>query len=89
MTLKNKLVELEKQRERELKLPVITESMVDEVMKRVKEIFQLIEPVELKTALSHFIERIEINGQEVTIEYTFGKHMSGKVSTTGDPGGRR
>ena len=85
--LNSELVELEKQRERELKVPVITESMVDEVLKRVNDIFQLTEPQELKAALSRFIERIEIHGQEVSISYTFAEPVSANVSTTGDPGG--
>lgn len=42
---------------------------------------------ELKAALTHFIERIEIHGQDVTIEYSFKKPAIAKVPTNGDPGG--
>jgi len=44
---------------------------------------------ELKAALTHFIERIEIHGQDVTIEYSFKKPAIAKVPTNGDPGGHR
>jgi hypothetical protein len=44
------------------------------------------EPRELKAALSHFIERIEINGQDVTIQYTFKKPLTANVPALGDPG---
>ena len=61
--------------------------MVDEVLNRVNDIFDLTEPQELKAALSRFVERIEVNGQNVTVKYTFGKPVSAFSPTNGDPGG--
>ena len=85
--LNKRLAEIEKERERALKLPAITEAMIDDVLTRVYAMFELTEHQELKAALARFIERIEINGQDITIQYTFAKPVSTNVPSIGDPGG--
>ena len=85
--LNKRLAEIEKERQKTLKIPVVTDVMVDEILLKVRTMLDSTDPKELKTALSHFIERIEINGQNVTIEYTFKKPSTEIVPTIGDPGG--
>ena len=85
--LNKRLAEIEKERERALKLPAITDAMVDDILLKVHAMLDLADRRELKAALSHFIERIEIYRQDVTIEYTFKKPTTANVSTVGDPGG--
>ncbi len=85
--LNKRLAGIEKERERALKLPVITDAMVEDILLKVHAMLDLADRRELKAALSHFIERIEIDGQDVTIEYTFKKPSTVKVFTIGDPGG--
>jgi site-specific DNA recombinase len=85
--LNNRLAEVEKEREKALKLPAITDVMVDDILNKVRAMLDTTDRKELKAALTHFIERIEIHGQDVTIEYTFKKPTTAKVPVTGDPGG--
>ena len=81
------MADVEKERQRALRLPVVTEAMVDNTLTKVNAMLKTTDRQKLKAALSHFIERIVIDGQDVTIEYTFKKLFTGKVPTTGDPGG--
>jgi hypothetical protein len=85
--LEKRLSEIDRERERSLKLPTITESIVTDVLEKPLAILETTDRKELKTALSHFIERILIDGQDVTIEYTFKKPTMAIVPTNGDPGG--
>ena len=61
--------------------------MVDDILLKVHALLDLADRRELKAALSHFIERIEIHGQDVTIEYTFKKPTTANVSTVWRPRG--
>lgn len=61
--------------------------MVDDIMGKVKAILETTDRQELKAALTHFIERIIIDGQDVTIEYTFKKPTTANVSTVWRPRG--
>jgi hypothetical protein len=47
------------------------------------------DPHEFKAALAHFIERIEISGQDVEVYYSIAPPMKGIVPVNGDPGGIR
>lgn len=85
--LNKRQAEIKREREKALKLPVITDTMVDNILDKVHAMLDTTDRKELKAALSHFIERIEIHGQDVTIEYSFKKPTTIKVSTDGDPGG--
>jgi hypothetical protein len=67
-------------------LPAITNAMVDDILTKVHALLDTTDRKELKAALSHFIERIEIQGQDVTVEYTFNKPVKTGF-TNGDPGG--
>jgi hypothetical protein len=46
---------------------IVTETMVDEVSDQAHSMMDMTNPQELKTALSHFIEKIEVNDNEITI----------------------
>jgi hypothetical protein len=85
--LNKRLAEIQKEREKALNIPAITEAMVDDIIGKVKAILETTDRQELKAALTHFIERITIDGQDVTIEYTFKKPSTVTGFTTGDPGG--
>ena len=85
--LNKRLAEIEKEQEKALKLPEISEAMVNDMLQRVHAMLDITDRKELKVALTHFIERIEVHGQDVTIEYTFKKPSMVIVPTNGDPGG--
>jgi hypothetical protein len=89
--MKNKLVkrlaEIDAEKAKSLRLPPVTEMMVDEVINNVHSILDTTEPQELKVALSHFIEKIEMNGKETTIFYSVILPVKEKVLNFGDPGG--
>jgi hypothetical protein len=63
--------------------------MVDDILNKVRAMLDTTDRKEIKAALSHFIERITIDGQDVTIEYSFKKPATANVPTAGDPGGLR
>ena len=85
--LNNRLLEIETERERALKLPQVTEAMVNDLQDTVFRMLDVTNLQELKITLSHFIERIEISGREMTIQYSVAPPTTGIVSTNGDPGG--
>ena len=86
--LNKRLAEIQKEREKVLKILEVTEVMVDDILNKVRAILDTTDRKELKAALLHFIERIKIHGQDVTIEWnSFKKPTSGILSVTGDPGG--
>lgn len=91
LDMKNKLVkrlaEIDAEKAKSLRLPPMTEMMVDEVINNVHSILDTTEPQELKVALSHFIEKIEMNGKETTIFYSVIPPVKEKVLNFGDPGG--
>lgn len=68
--LERRLLEIERERERALKLPRVTEGMVDSVLAKVHAMLEVTNPQELKTTLSHFVERIQVKGQELTLYYS-------------------
>lgn len=84
--LENRRLEIIKEREKKLKIPAVTESMVNDILHKVRAMFDITDYKELKVALSHFIERIEIDGRDVTIQYSFRKPEK-NVLPSGDPGG--
>ena len=49
--------------------------------------FDITDRKELMTALSHFIEWMEINGQDVTSQYKIMKPTTEIVLSNGDPEG--
>jgi hypothetical protein len=62
--------------------------MVDDIINKVKVILETTDREELKTALTHFIDRIIIAGQDVTIKWnSFKKPTSRILPVIGDPGG--
>jgi hypothetical protein len=62
--------------------------MVDDIISRVKVILETTDREELKIALTYFIDRIIIAGQDVTIEWnSFKKPTSRILPEIGDPGG--
>jgi site-specific DNA recombinase len=81
------LTELEKQRDRAMKIPAITDANVVDVMLKLQTMLETTDPKELKTILSHFIEKIEIDGKKATFYYTFTEPRNEIVLTTGDPEG--
>lgn len=68
--LEKQLEGIEKVKERAIKLPVITEAMVDDVLTKVRAMLDSTNPQELKTALAHFIDRIEVQGSQLTLYYS-------------------
>lgn len=85
--LDRRLTEIEAERQRALKLPEIGEATVNDMLGKVHAMLELTDPRELKIALSHFIDRIEISGNEVSIFYSVAKPVTQIVPVTGDPGG--
>jgi hypothetical protein len=62
--------------------------MIDDIIGKVKAILETTDRQELKAALTHFIERIIIDGQDVTIGwFSFKKPTSRILPVIGDPGG--
>ena len=86
--LNKRLTEIQIERGKVLKIPDITEAMVDDIMEKVNAILETTDRQELKAALTHFVERIIIDGQDVTIEWnTFKKPTLRILPVIGDPGG--
>jgi site-specific DNA recombinase len=79
--------ELEKQRERALKIPVVTEAAVTEVLTNLKAVLDTTEPKELKAIVGRFIERIEIAGTKATFKYTFGESATENYASQWRPRG--
>ena len=71
--------------EKKLKIPAVTGSKVNDILYKIRAMFDTADRKGLKTASSHFIERIGIKGQNLTIEYTFKKEVT--LSVSGDPEG--
>ena len=60
---------------------------MDAVLDQVHSMIDTTDPRELKTALSHFIEKIEVTGSEITIFYSVAPPKKAIMPTNGDPGG--
>jgi hypothetical protein len=60
---------------------------VNDILNKTRAMFDTTDPRELKLALSHFIERVENDGRDATIEYTLKKISTGIGPVNGDPGG--
>ena len=71
LSLDKRLAALEFKRQEGLKIPEVTEAMVTDVVQSTHEIFDSTNPAELKVALAHFIDRIDLRGREVQIGYSF------------------
>lgn len=78
---------VEKERQREAKIPLIDEWAVTEVMDRLKCMLTETEPSELKIVLGHMIEKIVVEDDHLEIHYTFPQ--STIMPVTGDPCGIR
>jgi site-specific DNA recombinase len=85
--LRNRLAHLEKERDRAMRLPAITDAAVADVMLKLQNMLETTDPQELKSILSHFIEKIEIAGDNATFFYTFGEIKKEIVPSNGDPEG--
>jgi len=85
--LERRLVEIQRELERGLQLPEITDEMVNIILSKVRAMFDTTDPQELKTALNYFIEKIIIEGKSVTVHYSVAPQATGFVSSNGDPGG--
>ncbi len=59
-----------KSRERALQVPQVPEEMVDNVLAEAHAMLEVSNHQELKTSLSHFIDRIEVKDRELTIYYS-------------------
>jgi hypothetical protein len=81
-----RLAELEKEHEKALKLPAITDSMVNDILEKTRAMLDTTDRKELKTALGHFIDRIEVDGSNISIEWGFKKPTRQFVPSIGDPG---
>jgi hypothetical protein len=69
--LKKRLAQVQAERQRALKIPEVTEPMVDDVEASINRIFSATVPKELQRAIGDYIERIEIKDREMTIRYSF------------------
>jgi len=86
-SLKVRLAELEKQRERTLRMPAITDAAVDDVLQKIAAMLDTTDPKELEAILAHFIEKIEISGERATFYYTFNGPETQNMRLDGDPEG--
>lgn len=68
--LEKQLAEIEREKQKQLKIPKITEAMVDEVLAKTLSMFDNTDPHELKNTLAHFIDRIELKSRELAIYYS-------------------
>jgi site-specific DNA recombinase len=68
--LQKRLGEIKRRQERNLKIPAITDAMVDDVIKRVHSLLDDTSPQELKAILAHLLERIEVEGEQLTVYYS-------------------
>ena len=85
--MKMRHADLEKQRDRALKIPAVTDAAVDDVRARLGTVLETTEPRELKAILAHFIERVEVEGRRATFYCTFAEPKGEIVSVAGDPEG--
>ena len=76
-----------KEREKTSTIPVVTDVGVNDILRKVRDMFDITDRKELMTALSHFIEWMEINGQDVTLQYKIMKPTTEIVLSNGDPEG--
>ena len=67
----------------------VADNMLDEVVFKTQEMFNTANPHELKLALAHFIEKIDLLGNEVTMCYSFAPASKGIVPVGSDPSGIR
>jgi hypothetical protein len=80
-----RLSEITLEKEKMLKMPTITDQMADEIMVKIQEMFKTTKSAELKLALAHFIEKIDISGRELNIHYSFAPASKGIVPVGSDP----
>ena len=80
--LEKRLSVLEAERERAVKIPVVTEEDVNGAMATVDRIFNNSDPKVLKQGISELIDRIEVIGKEIKVYYTFEQAQS--LATTKD-----
>jgi site-specific DNA recombinase len=86
LALTKRLAELEAEAKKARKIPLTTEKMVDELTAAVHKMLDNTDPNELKIALAHFIDRIELKGEEIEITYVFdlGKNLAVQWRPRGD-----
>ena len=84
-----RLAEIQKDRERAMNIPPVTEAMVDAALSKIAYMLTNTNLGELKGTLAHFVERIEVEGEELTFFYSFAKPVASIMPTTGDPEGDR
>jgi hypothetical protein len=70
-----------------MNIPPVTDAMVDTALSKIAYMLTNTDPGELKGTLAHFVERIEVEGHELTFFYSFAKPVAGIMPTTGDPEG--
>ena len=87
--LEAELAEAERERDRRIGTRKATPELVAQVQARLHALLDTKEPKELKAVLHHFIERIIVDGQQLTIRYTIAPDETEMVYITGDPGGIR
>jgi hypothetical protein len=77
-TSKWRLTDQDKETQKTRKIPEVTEKMVADMMIAVHKILDNTEPKELKVALGHFIDRIELRGNDIEISYVsdMGENLS-------------
>ncbi len=70
-----------------MNIPPVTKAMVDAALSKIAYMLTNTDPGELKGTLAHFVERIEVEGAELTFFYSFAKPVAGIMPSTGDPEG--
>ncbi|MDD4985271.1 MAG: recombinase family protein [Dehalococcoidales bacterium] len=85
LKLEIRLEDIELERLRAANLPAVTDEAVNEMREKICCIFNSPDAQELKNALAHFIEKIEISGNEMTVTYSFGVSKTGIVPVGSDP----
>ncbi|MFH1087263.1 MAG: hypothetical protein V1737_01590, partial [Chloroflexota bacterium] len=75
------------ERKRVVRLPPITEETVKDVVGKIHGLLEVTDPQELKAALAHFIERIEVVGSDLTIFYTVAQPATSKCACNWRPRG--
>ncbi len=68
-------------------MPAITDTAVDDVLRKMAAMLDTTEPKERKAVLAHFIERIEISGTRATFYCTFNEPETQNIRVSGDPEG--
>lgn len=71
LALTKKLADLEAQAQKARRIPEATDKMVTQIMTTIHNMLETTDPDELKVALAHFIDRIELRGEEIEIAYAF------------------